>query len=57
MKITEVTHSSIHIVETDEAEYWRCSSDNWLERMGESLEPVYDDKIGELEALFQDNKT
>ena len=51
MKILEITECSSHMVETDEGEFERCSADNWMERMGESFEPVYN--CEELEVLFQ----
>ena len=54
MKILEISSCTSHIVETDEGEFERCSADTWMERMGESMEPVYDDRlVAKLEALFK----
>ncbi len=56
MKITEVQKvtRTFHYVETDERdwpEYRRWGPDNWEQRMGESWEGCYDEKI---EKQFQE---
>jgi hypothetical protein len=54
MKITKITVTKSHIVETDEDEYptyRRNSADDWENMMGCSWEPVFE--TAEIEQLFQ----
>jgi len=58
MRIVEVQKKTIHFVETDDEHinlYIRYDYNNWSVRLGESEEPVYDEKLLiKLETLFKD---
>ena len=54
MKIIDFMKATVYFVETDESNYYfytRYAADNWMKRIGESEEPVFDCK--ELERQFQ----
>lgn len=55
IKINNITHSTIIYVETNESDcpnYIRYGKDCWIQRMGESDEPLYDCEW--IEELFQE---
>lgn len=52
MKIEEITKIEFEAITTDDGDYHRYSSDNWRQRIGESIEPLFD--CDEIEKLYQE---
>lgn len=54
MKIQNISKTTIFFIQTEEHYYTRYSNEDWTMRMGESDEPIYDNKlIEQLESQFQ----